>query len=1445
MSLRRMSFYVFSVFLVIASSAILSSAQTSQWVVGRNVNMVSGKQLPGGDPYLQRQNEPSIAVSTRNPQHLLAGANDYRTIDLPFQDGIPSFQFENVNAPVADAWLGVFKSYDGGQSWSSTLLPGYPQDTTLTGMNSPLKAYGTAADPVVRAGTNGIFYYAGIAFNRVDRGAGVLFVARYLDLNNQENGDTIKYDGVRILAQGNAGQFIDKPWMAVDVPREGAREVMLTGHDVPVSCGNVYVAYSTFVGKADAVSTRSKIMVTRSTDCGQTWSSGVKISESQHIDQGATIGIDPDGTIYVAWRRFTHMLQPNAILVAKSTNGGQTFTQPVVVNTMSASLPPVANGPFDQRTTPNSFRTNSYPTIAVDGNHHVYLAWSDRDANGRALIVATSSADGINWPPSPPVPVDMGGSGQQFMPSFAFASGKLIMTWYDQRMDKCLDIHIAGLIEDMPLGCRHAIDVRMAQINPLSLQNPELTVDNSKQVSRYLFKLGDDAGNVLDSEGYAILTQLEYNFPNLILFQKGTVPFLGDYIDLASTNIDPTQAPVFHAVWTDNRDVKWNPSSNFSGPFAPNSSQTGFPNGNCATGDNTGVLNQNIYTATISQGFIAGSPGNTKPLFLEGSPKDTHGNPIPRAFTVFVKNLGDIDKQYTLQIFPSTGVTASFLQYFEIPPGDIFPNVIDQITVWVAPHSSISRPVYVYPPDSADNKEPVTVLVTEVSTTLTQIVALNPDPKNPPISDPYDDYPTGAPNIRGSEVHSPNIRGISVKNITEKNLWNPNIRGTDPSNPNIRGADVVNSDTANPNIRGDALNPNIRGNDILDPNIRGESISEITWEVQNTGNTTTTYNFYTAVSYVPPAQGEEVQFQLLIYRVYLTPSANGCDLEEEEHHELITNIYDPNILGSSISAGDIGNATFYLKPNEKALITLLAIDPKPNNQTFSFGNTVEEAEQKVVAQVTSLPSNTEDLENGNYNPPVAQSGTFPVLVSPLQGAVLDNGCQSAPPNGSIEWDFSWTPVPDAQAYELYVKHTESNIPVIDVTDLTSTSFHSSEPGDYITEANRYGWTWKVRARVNGVWTAWSQERSFDVVPPNDCALIECAPSGGGDQIDRGFYVPNYPGSTLSEVTLYFSSDVAGSYTFRLTALDSSYDGTVIGSDTATVMLSGDTNVNSPAIFSLRAPVDPGTLIAFKIELVSGPAGSISQFYSVGSCGFDWGCSTPCSAIETEDTTPPLSTFRRRGIGVRITGSGATGTTPLLSVTFDGDTLTQPPPAPASIVFDPPGTGTALVQSDANGITTKPLVLTLNMGSSMYGSVDYSFGSVNSGIVVVEATVSFSDWVSGYFLQTAVSGPAAVVTRLWMSSDGRITGYGSTQIGTYQPNTPFRVRMMIDMDAKLWRAAIDSAMNGFDDDPLSAWQQFVNTGITSVGAVNASLGKMGLYPPIVSVAYDNIFIWRQQ
>ena len=213
--------------------------------------MVSGKSLPNGDIFLQRQNEPSGGISTRNPLHLLAGANDYRTVDLP---GLPESQ-EN-----GDAWLGVFKSYDGGQTWKSTLLPGYPQDTSPAGLASPIKGYQAGADPTVRSGPNGMFYYSGIAFNRGTHGLGAVFVSRFIDNNNDAAGDPIQYLSTVAVDTGTEARFLDKPYLVVDIPRAGALTCTINapgaGGVQKFAAGAVYLSYTAFTGEGPTLKSR-------------------------------------------------------------------------------------------------------------------------------------------------------------------------------------------------------------------------------------------------------------------------------------------------------------------------------------------------------------------------------------------------------------------------------------------------------------------------------------------------------------------------------------------------------------------------------------------------------------------------------------------------------------------------------------------------------------------------------------------------------------------------------------------------------------------------------------------------------------------------------------------------------------------------------------------------------------------------------------------------------------------------------------------------------------------------------------------------------------------------------------------------------------------------------------------------------------------------------------
>ncbi|MCK4805279.1 MAG: exo-alpha-sialidase, partial [Spirochaetes bacterium] len=436
MSLRRIFlFSLVAIALLLATGIPIksNSGPDDELVAGRNVNMVAGQGFIGGDPYLQRQNEPSIAVSTRNPMHLLAAANDYRTVDWPDSEG-PLPGITQKASADGDAWLGIFKSYNGGQSWTSTLLPGYPQEGQTEGNPSLLFGYSTACDPTVRAGPSGLFFTSGIAFDRAEHGGSAIFVARYIDNNMQAMGDmdSIKYLDVNIIDEGTSGQFADKPWIAVDAPRNGSETVPIESPGAPtqyIPRFNVYIVYSIFLG-SETGEAHSKIMFARSTDSGRSWEKPIKLSETVHVCQGTNIAVSPnDGAIYVVWRQYAREDQgvPHAIVMCKSSNSGKRFTKAKEIALIN---------PFDEYTNypltgVYRFRTSAFPALAVDPNGVVYVAWSQRGEgpNGEARIVIKTSDDGKKWTKQGAVDNHRGG-GHQIMPSLTCAGGKLMMIWY-------------------------------------------------------------------------------------------------------------------------------------------------------------------------------------------------------------------------------------------------------------------------------------------------------------------------------------------------------------------------------------------------------------------------------------------------------------------------------------------------------------------------------------------------------------------------------------------------------------------------------------------------------------------------------------------------------------------------------------------------------------------------------------------------------------------------------------------------------------------------------------------------------------------------------------------------------------------------------------------------------------------------------------------------------
>lgn len=1124
----------FTLLFCTISCPLVILGQTS----GPSVNMVSGTGWTNGDPFLQRQNEPSLAVSTRNTLHLFGGANDYRSVDIAGLAG---------QSERADAWLGVFKSFDGGQTWQSTLLPGFPLDSSPAGTSSPLHGFQAAADPTVRAGTNGLFYYSGIAFNRGTNGAGVVFVSRFIDNDNKENGDPthtngsltnlaptdpVQYLSTVIVDTGNSGQFLDKPWIATDVPRGTATcSVPFTKPDgtqgtQTIPAGRVYLAYTSFNGNL----LDTKIMFSSSQDCGATWSKPTKLSESNSVNQGTIIVVDPSSannaaaTIYVAWRRFATSSQPDALIIAKSTDGGNTFIKALQAVTFPAACSttaPASTGcAFDQGTTAASFRTSAFPALTVDDTGRVYLAWSQRQPSGDARIMMQVSADGLNWSSAPalvdngPVLDDNGnafsnlsGRGHQLMPSLNFSAGKLSLVYFDFRQDHTLGFFAENpdqtsytetrqfegeLVGDPastlvfnsfvsdaspPLTTRrHTVDLQGAQASPLPPGSLGAPGFSTFRISRYLFGI-----NPFDNANQA--EQLQVDAPDLPMFEQGAVPFFGDYIDIAAApaflfqsgkwvfNTNSSNLPVFHAVWTDNRDVvppsdgNWAhyvPPFSASNPAGSTNTSIFDPTQNvtaCVIGVNDGFVasrNQNIYTSIVAPGLVVGSQGNAKPLgFLPNNPAQL----LQRAFTVTLRNTTTTQRSFRISIGnqpslsngqPDPQGQASLLQF----------SVQTSLDVTIGAQSSIARAVFI---QSANPSASVTVNAQEITAPngslvpggLSGFVVFNPDPNAPQILDP-DNFGFTNPAILSAETHNPAIANPAIANpaianpaIANPAIANPAIANPAIANPAIANPAVVTS--LNPAIANPAIaNPAIANPAIANPAIANQSVTDATYQVTNAGNTTTSYAVKLFQKAPLPAG---VNLQLILTKQYLLPVAQGCNLLHQIQNVVVANIPNP-VFTPAGSLGDpdlpdpaVTNATLALEPDEFGQLVIRANVSDPNimqnllSSVFTPVVVAHSANTGVAipsATLTILSSTLPDgITSNTYSGPVSIFGGFGALRARISSGSLPPGLTIDPNTGlisgapTIPGDYTFTVqvndsfTPPAVATQVYNLHVAS------------------------------------------------------------------------------------------------------------------------------------------------------------------------------------------------------------------------------------------------------------------------------------------------------------------------------------------------------------------------------------------------------------------------------------
>lgn len=489
-------------FLALASAGALLTTLAGSAVAGSNARVTndatagSYTRYDGGtDAALtacstgrRAQNEPSVAVDPHNTNVIVAGSNDYCRQTV-----------------AGDVWAGYYRSTDGGSTWTNSLVPGYPGDTSAAGSASPTSgACSAAGDPTQSFDNDGRLFYGFICFNRAKPSNGNLYVATY-------EHDGADYVRTTQLARGTPsvwGVFNDKVNLVVD-QTAGSRS------------GTIYVGWVRYPGQ----SANNVLEVVRSTDHGVTFSKPVRVSQGLGEEQFADLAVGPDGSLYVTWRTFAHQKSTSVdIWTAKSTDGGLTFSSPVRIATAVSAFDGEAfgggtcgDGPFACANGLTYSRFGSLSAVTADAAG-VHVVWNERLGSGQSKVLVRNSPDGLTWPTAA-IQLDAATAGHQWFPDVASADGTITAVFYDSRTDPAYS-------PDRPSG-------------------NTATGTNSGNVVHVIAARSSDGGATW-TEATATTAGSNLNWEQ---FGSRRSPFMGDYIYVSAV---PGRVA---GAWTDTRDV--------------------------------------------------------------------------------------------------------------------------------------------------------------------------------------------------------------------------------------------------------------------------------------------------------------------------------------------------------------------------------------------------------------------------------------------------------------------------------------------------------------------------------------------------------------------------------------------------------------------------------------------------------------------------------------------------------------------------------------------------------------------------------------------------------------------------------------------------------------------------------------------------------------------------
>lgn len=482
--------------------SVVDSAYSGQITVYENPPLpnVSGgleQTQASGTGYLS-YSEPHISVDPRDPNHLVGGSKMYQNL--------PEYLFK----------IGTFVSFDGGQTWTDNgHLPGYPAQSGAEGDD-----YYVTSDIWTAQDDEGNAYAMVLDHPPTDSLTGAGWG---MTLHKSTDGGRT-WSG-RIPMHENADAvskhlFLDdKNTLAVDN----------SGTDGDGKTGNLYGCWS-----FDAAVANLAVYVTTSTDAGATWSDPVNVSGADRTVLGCHVVVGPPvidggpGVLYVFWRDFGS----GRNRMAKSIDGGLTFSLPITVNTYRESPSPFPG---------SGFRNGNIPAGAVDPDDRntVYLSYMDYHSTkpdedcpeagddpipeqvcDADVMVIKSTDGGTTWGNPIRVNQDPVGNGKdQFQQQLAITpSGQLNMMWFDRRNDPA-NFYIDTFFARSNDGGQTWTETRVTKSMWDPSINPPIS-GSGEFIGDYQGLIATDTGGAVPFWNDTSLAQLPGNHPRYSPYQE-------------------------------------------------------------------------------------------------------------------------------------------------------------------------------------------------------------------------------------------------------------------------------------------------------------------------------------------------------------------------------------------------------------------------------------------------------------------------------------------------------------------------------------------------------------------------------------------------------------------------------------------------------------------------------------------------------------------------------------------------------------------------------------------------------------------------------------------------------------------------------------------------------------------------------------------------------------